>query len=351
VRLSQVFRWPLAVLAVTVTSGVLIGHERYGASLVAQPFRLVAYAGIALALGTTTATSAWQAITRIFYAGAVVEACFAVYYLATGTSQTTTEVLSTGGVRYLALSTSIYLTGSLVCALLNVELDRRPGRQLLHVVIAGLALFGIIVSFGRTTYAAVVLIVPLLLLSRRYLRRSLLLLLPVAIPAMVIALILIPTVAPTVVPTLENRLAGTSGRDENVIWRERAFDVAMEGVSDEWLTGVGFGRTGEFRLENEVVKIEGDPHNSYIWLLAGGGALALGSFLVLCAVYLGDAVRRLRRAGPTGQALIMFSLATWLAFMVNALTGPILTDPLMLMTIWILFALPSLVATRSGRDA
>ncbi len=39
----------------------------------------------------------------------------------------------TGGVRVLALSVAIYLTGSLVCALLNLELERRPDRQLLHL--------------------------------------------------------------------------------------------------------------------------------------------------------------------------------------------------------------------------
>jgi hypothetical protein len=347
VRLSPVFGWPLALLAVTVTAGVLVGNERYGASIVGQPMRLLLYAGIALALTDLTVAAAWRAITVVFYAGAVVQSLWAVYYLATGTSQTAADVLSTGGVRVLALSVAIYLTGSLVCALLNLEIDPRPGRQALHLAVAGLALFGIVVSFGRTTYAAVVLIVPLVLATRRYMRRTILLIVPLFAPVLAIAALLVPTVAPSLVSTFQARLVGTSTRDSAVDWRTRAFDATLEGVGDEWLTGVGFGRVSEFEFQGQVVRLEGDPHNSYVWILAGGGVLALGSLLLLCATYVVDAVRRLRRAGPVAQALVIWSLATWFAFMLNAFTGPILTDPEMLMTIWVLMALPGVVAARA----
>jgi O-antigen ligase len=349
VRLSPAFGWPLVLLAVTVTAGIFLGHERYGASIVGQPLRLLLYAGIALALTDLSAAAAWRAITVVFYAGAVVQALWAVYYLATGTSQTGADILSTGGVRVLALSVAIYLTGSLVCALLNLELDPRPGRQLLHLAVAGLALFGIVVSFGRTTYAAVILIVPLVLAARRYVRRTVFLIAPLFAPVVAVAALLVPTVAPSVLPTFQARLVGTSTRDSAVEWRTRALDAVLEGIDDEWWTGVGFGRVSEFEFVGQIVRLEGDPHNSYVWILAGGGVLALGSLLLLCAVYAVDAVRRLRRAGPVAQALVIWSLATWLAFMLNALTGPILTDPEMLMTIWILIALPGVVASTQTR--
>jgi hypothetical protein len=350
VRLSPLFGWPLAILAVTVMSGILIGHERYGGTIIGQPFRLLLYAGIALALTDVDLSSAWRAITFVFYAGAAVQALWATYYLATGTSQTGSAILTTGGVRALALSVAIYLTGSLVCALLNLELEYRPERQFLHLAVAGLAMFGIIVSFGRTTYAAVVLIVPLLLLTRRYMRRTILALTPLLAPVLVLAALVVPTVAPTIVPTLQARLSGTSTNDGAVEWRERARDAALEGIDDEWLTGVGFGRMTEFQMNGQVVRIDGDPHNSYAWLLAGGGVLALASFLVLCCIFVVDTLRRLRSASPTGQALVVWSLATWFAFMVNALAGPILSDPEMLMTIWVLMALPSLVAVSTARE-
>lgn len=346
VRLSPVFGWPLALLGVTVMAGVLVGHERYGTSIIGEPVRLLLYAGIALALTDVSVTSAWRAITVVFYTGAVVQALWAVYYLATGTSQTGADILSTGGVRVLALSVAIYLLGSLVCALLNLEIDPRPGRQALHLVIAGLALFGIVVSFGRTTYAAAVLLVPLVLAARRFVRRTVLLMAPLFVPVVAIAALLVPTVAPTILPTLQARLIGTSTNDSAVEWRTRALDAVLEGVDDEWLTGVGFGRVSEFEFVGQIVRLQGDPHNSYIWILAGGGVIALGALLLVYGMYVVDAVRRLRRADSVGQALIVWSLATWLAFALNAFTGPILTDPEMLMATWVLVALPSVVALR-----
>jgi hypothetical protein len=343
VVLSRVFGWPLVLLAVSVMAGVLIGHGRYGASIVGQPLRLVIYSGIALALTDVSVSAAWRAITAVFYAGAVLQSILAVYYLATGTSQTESVALTTGGVRTLALSTAIFLTGSLACALLNLDLNRNAGRQAWHLVVAGLALFGIIVSYGRTTFAAVVVILPLLLLSRRHLRRSLILLLPLMIPIVVAGALVVHEAKPDIGSTLQARLGGTSTDDGAVQWRERALRASLAGVRDEWVTGVGFGRRTEFELERQVVEIEGDPHNSFAWLLGGGGALALGAFLVVCVTFVVDAVRRLRHAERTGQVLIVWALVTWLSFMINALTGPILTDPEMLMTIWVLMTLPSVV--------
>ena len=351
IRLSIVFTWPLALLAVTVGAGVIKGHERYAAPIIGQPLRLVLYAAIALSLTEETPASAWRAITRVFYAGAIVQAIYAAYYVATGTSQTQAEALSTGGLRILALSTAVYLTGSIICALLNLELERSPTRQLGHVAVAGLALFGVVVSFGRTTYVAVALVLPILLLTRRYMRRTVLFVLPLFAPVVVIGALLLPTLAPQLVPTLEKRVTGSPQRDVNVQWRERARDAALEGVDEEWLTGVGFGRTNRFEVQGVVYTISDDPHNSFVYLLAGGGVLALGSFLLLCALYVVDAVKRLRGALPREQALIIWALGTWFAFLVNAAAGPVLPNPTMMLTIWILFALPSLVPRRGPHAA
>lgn len=359
VKLSAIFSWPLALFAVAMVVGVAKGHERYGASIVGQPLRILLYAGIALALMDATPTSAWKAITRVFYAGAVVQALYAAYYLETGGSQTQSESLSTGGTRILALSVAIYLTGSMICALLNIELERQPIRQLGHAAIAGLALFGIVVSFGRSTYAAVVLIVPLLLATRRYMRRTVLLVLPLFAPVIVLAALSVSAARPDLVSTLQDRVQGTSSNDLNVRWRERAVDVTLEGVHDEWLTGVGFGRTSRFELDGRIYTIHDDPHNSFVYLLAGGGVLALGSFLLLGLLYVGDAIRRLLAVSGVEQVLVVWALGTWLAFMVNAFAGPVLPDPTMMLTIWVLFALPSVVplsgtteeaATKAGRN-
>ena len=43
----------------------------------------------------------------------------------------------------------------------------------------------------------------------------------------------------------------------------------MQGVDKEIVTGVGFGRVTSFMFEGERIDTDGDPHNSYVFLLAG----------------------------------------------------------------------------------
>jgi hypothetical protein len=209
-RLSPVFGWPLAILALAVLQGVITGNQEYGTSLVSQPFRLVAYAGIALALVDTTATDAWRAITRVFYAGAVVQAAYGLFYLATGGSQTTTDALSTGGTRYLSLSTALYLTGSLACALLNLERRRSAALRLLDLTVAGLASFGIVIAFGRAVWIAAFVVVALLLATRPRLRQGIVSVLPLIAPGIVAAVLILLLSAPQLVTTLDQRIFGTS---------------------------------------------------------------------------------------------------------------------------------------------
>ena len=344
--------WPLPILAVFVTLAVVHGHNDYGLALFGQPVRLILYAGIAVALLGADARSVWRGITVVFYAGAVIQFFYALYYLATGGSQTDSVALSTGGTRILALSTATYLVGSLVCALLNLERERdRPGRQFAHAVIAGLATFGIIVSYGRTTYAAVAVIIPVLLVARKPLRRSMLWLTPLLLPIVASLALIAPILDPSLVPTLTSRVASSSATDINVIWRVRAREVSLEGLDEHLLTGIGFGRPARFRLAGRIHDVTGDPHNSYVYLLAGGGILALGSLLAVMLAYLIDVARRFRRAIDIEQTLLIWSLCTWFAFAVNAYYGPVLTEANMLMTVWILMILPQCVLLRGRNDS
>jgi len=271
--------------------------------------------------------------------------------MATGRSQTGTEALSTGGLRFLALSSSLYLTGSLLCALLNLERHRdRVGRQLLDAVIALLSIFGIVVAFGRAVYFAVVVIVPLLLITRRELRRSVVRMLPIFAPVLILVALLVPLAKPDLVTTLTTRLTKTNGNELNVVWRQRARAAAMQGVGKEIVTGVGFGRITSFQIAGQTVKIDGDPHNSYVYLLAGGGLLALCSMLLVGIFYLFDAWRRIRATSGVSQMLVIWCVGTWLSFMINALAEPILTDATMLLTIWITLLLPAIVVRRPTVD-
>jgi hypothetical protein len=346
---TPVLGWALVPLVALVGLGVIRGHERYGASLVGQPFRLILYAGIAVALTTVTARQAYRAITVIFYVGTVWQTLQALQLMATGGTQTDAASLSTGGTRVLALGTAMYLTGALVLALLNLELDELAGRRALHLTIAGLALFGIVVAFGRTTFAAVAFIVPVLILVFGRLRRALIDWLPVLVPVVALCVLTVSLLAPTIGPTLRERLTASASDDFNVRWREEASEATLEGVKDEPLLGVGFGRPTEFEVDQFRFEIQGDPHNSYVYLLAGGGILALASFIVLMIVYLWDAWRRFRGSTGVERALIAFAVSFWAVFMINAVAGPVLSDASFLLTMWVLLTLPALVPIRAAR--
>ena len=92
--------------------------------------------------------------------------------------------------------------------------------------------------------------------------------------------------------------------DANVQWRLRANRAVLEQFREQPLVGVGFGRRSGFfiEVENETtglpalrrVEIGQDPHNGYVFLLAGGGILALGTFALLLGTFAIDVVRRYR---------------------------------------------------------
>ncbi len=342
--------WPLLGLAIFVMLAIVHGNERYGTGFFGQPIRIVIYAGIAVSLANATADALWRGITIVFYGGAVLQFLFALLNLATGGSQTDSLALSTGGIRVLALSSAIYLVGSLVCALLNLErAGDRFSYQVGHAAVAGVALFGIVVSFGRTTYAAVAVILPALLLARKALRRSVVWLLPIIAPALIAVILLVPLLQPTLTHTLFARLGSSPSSDINVEWRRLGVKTALDGIDQHLLTGFGFGRPVRFMFLGQLQDLTGDPHNSFVYLLAGGGVLALGALLAVMAAYVADVARRLRGAVGVEQSLLIWSLCTWFAFMVNAFYGPVLTDATMLMTIWILMSVPRVVPVRGRR--
>ncbi len=102
-----------------------------------------------------------------------------------------------------------------------------------------------------------------------------------------------------------------------------------------------------FYVDGQPNLIEGDPHNGFLYLLAGGGALALGGFLIVVAFYLQDAWRRLLSARDrTERSLVVWAVTTWFVFLLHAVVEPVLTYPSMILTIWILMLLPVLVPLR-----
>jgi uncharacterized membrane protein YhaH (DUF805 family) len=333
--------------------GVLRGHDRYGESLVGQPFRLLLYAGIAGALAGISAQSLYRGIVAVFYAGAVVEACIGAIFLVTGRSQTDQVDLSTGGTRALALGTAIYLCGSLILALLNLEQDRAPGRRAVHIAVAGLSTFGIVIAQGRTNFLALGVILPILFLARRRILGALAAYAPLAAPLLAVTVIVLAIAVPTLGATLYERIFNTSSNDVNVIWRKDAAAATLKGVSADPVRGLGFGRTVIFtsqNLQHERFEytIAGDPHNSYVWLYAGGGLFAIVPFVLLCLAFVADTIRRLRRLEGVARTVATWALCFWVVFIVNALAGPVISRSDFLLTIWTLMLLPAAVSASDG---
>ena len=83
--------------------------------------------------------------------------------------------------------------------------------------------------------------------------------------------------------------------------------------------------------------------------------LLFGSFVLLLIVFVLEAMARFRAASTEGRHLIFWVVSLWFVFVVNSLTGIILTQPSLLLVFWVLMLLPMTVrsekqvATRPDR--
>jgi O-antigen ligase len=331
----------LLLFTVTVVLGTIEGNERWGNSLLGMPLRLVTGAALIFALAGLAPRRALEGLTLVFYGGAAFQTLLAAYHIGMGTSATQYQDLSTGGIRYLGVSAATFLAGSLLLAVVNLALRR--GRQWVHALFLGLAAFAVLVSYTRTVYAALLPALAVLLVVYPRLRTLSAKALPLALPAIGLLLIYLPRLASEQVTSLIDRLASSPTADSSVEWREQAYAAVLSWANEEPLTGIGFGRRTTFWLDGMPNLIEGDPHNGFIYVYAGGGLLALGALLVLFGVYLADVRRRWRRAEADGRALLLWATATWFVFVLQAAAEPVFTDPSMLLALWGLMLLPALV--------
>jgi hypothetical protein len=116
----------------------------------------------------------------------------------------------------------------------------------------------------------------------------------------------------------------------------------------ESLLGVGFGRSFNYMWEGNVYHLDGDPHNSLIWVLGGGGVLALFGLLAVLGAFLVDAIRRFRGSAGLDRLLLLWVLATWFLIMMTTLTEPVLSEPILLLSTWLVLLVPALALGRSG---
>jgi O-antigen ligase len=346
-----VLSWPLVLLATALMQGVIRGHDHYGTSYISQPVRIFAYAAIGLAFVETPPDRLLRNLTRVFYLTIAVSTLQAGYYLATGTSQTDTSALSTGGTRVLALSTAMYLAAGLVLALVHLDLNPQSERRRLHIWMAILAALGIVVSLGRTTFAAVAILVPVLVVVLRRLRRTMLTYFPVAVAVAMLVAVFVIIVSPSTASTIGHRFTGNVGTDTAVIQRQRKYKATMQGFDQNPVFGFGFGRPVTFvSIDQTVQTFSGDPENSYIYVLAGGGIVALASLLTLVGLFFIDCGRRFLRSERAPRAVVTLGASLAFILLVNAASGPVLSNPPLMLLTWIGLLLPA-VATRQRTDA
>ena len=346
---TRLLGWPLLLFGIMLFAAVVRGHERYGEQLVGVPLRFLLYAGIAAAVTDLKPRDAYKWLVVLFYAGTVWQALVAVYRFATGTSEALSGALSTGGERVLGGSIAMFMAGALLLALLNLDRDRGVGRTALHLLMAALATFALVSTFQRTTFALVSVVVPLSLLAFRRIGLRMAAFLPLFAPFLVLLLLVIPKANPSLFPTLADRITASPSTDATANWRLDAYAAVWSQVREAPVTGVGFGRPVRFVSKGVQYDVEQNPHNQFLYLWAGGGSLLVGSFILLLAVYLLEAWRRFRSAKKEERQLIFFAVSLWFVFVVNSLTGIVLTVPDLLLTFWILMVLPMVVRPeRSG---
>jgi O-antigen ligase len=347
---TRLLGWPLLLFGIVLFTAIVRGHERYGESLVSIPLRFLLYAGIAAAVTDLRPREAYRWLVGLFYAGTVWQVLVALHGYATGTSATSGSALSTGGVRVLAGSTAMFMAGALLLALLNLAVERRAGRAALHLVMVAFSIFALVSTLQRTTFALVSLLVPLFVLAFRRIGLRTAVLLPMAAPFIVLLALLVPKADPTFFPTFADRVTANPSTDTSVAWRDKALNAVWAQVREAPVAGVGFGRSASFEVEGVRTTITQDPHDQLIYLWAGGGLLLLGSFVLLLVVYLVESARRFARGTVDERPFIFWTVSLWFVFLLNSLTGIVLTSPPLLLVFWVLMVLPMTV--RLGqRDA
>jgi O-antigen ligase len=338
---------PVLLFGLAIMVGAFRGHERYGATLFGMPLRLVFYSAILFALPGLTPSKALRGLTFVMYGGALWLAGVASYHIATGTSATSHLDLSTGGIRYIGIAAATYAAAAFVLAILNLSAGRP--RPLLHLAMALVAGFDVIVAYTRTIWLALTVIVIVAMLFSPQVRSALVASIPLAAPLLLLGVLLVLLAAPNLVSTLSERVSTPAGEDTSVQWRQKAYQAVLSGTSDEPVLGIGFGRTTSFTINSMPNTITGDPHNGFIYVFAGAGALGVASLILLLLTFLAGTARRWRDARGDARTLVSWCFCTWLLVVVHAASEPVFTTPSLIIVLWIAMVLPSIVPLKPRR--
>jgi O-antigen ligase len=334
---------------VCATPGLLQGHQEFGVSLLGNVTRLVAYSLVGLASFRYAAADFEKGFRWAFATGLFAAGLLGLYYSATGHTGTAANALSTGGTRVLPLTLAMYAAMATVFMLAIITL--RPGRSWpwLEWLALGAGAIVQILALGRATMAALMVLGALIVLGTRRTRRSVALVGALAVPLAVVAIAITHPAPPPAFQTAQNRVFQTNLSDRDLDWRVLASNAVMEGFSDHRWTGLGFGRDISFVEDENLISVRaGDPHNGFVYLLAGGGLLTLLSFSLVILATLATGIRRLAKAVDQDRPVLLWAICSLVIYLANVATEPYLSQANNILIFWIFVGLIMLTVPREA---
>jgi len=250
----------------------------------------------------------------------------------------------------VSILTSLYVASALYIAILNIERRQTARGKALDFSMIVLSLLLIVLAFSRGTFIAVALVLAAFFFMLPRARTSFFALVPLALPLFICAALFLPRIhthqnQPSLIQTLIQRLDPRVNNDLSVQWRQEADSILWGEVKSNPLFGVGFGEEADFTLAGVRYHITQDAHNDYLFLLAAGGFVLLASFLAVVLVsffHFLQTVRSAERDDPR-RPLAIWAVATGFTLLFNGLVEPLIVQPPVLLTLWIVFLLPMIL--------
>jgi len=261
--------------------------------------------------------------------------------------------LSTGGSRYVPGSASLIIAAGLVASA-SMLLEKRARWKPLIAVIAAAQLGGVLISFNRQTWVALLAAGVFGFFTLYRGKRMVSVTMAVLAGILLIGLWTSGLLPAQLQDTLYKRVGGgsieTLLRDPSVQYRLSAWKTAIEGTLASPIIGQGWGSPFWFTRitgTGHIQWVNVSPHNTYLWLAFKSGLPSLVVFVTLNAILLLRAVSAHRRALPVDASLSMLLKATIMAqvvFLVGALWWDYLSIMYLSVPIWVNSALLAVLA-------
>ena len=289
----------------------------------------------------------FKRIAIAFYGVTILQSLIGIGRLARGQA---TLYLSTGGDRYVSGSASVLIAiGLIISLILLLYVVREKTNVLLVLTAATLQGIGVLISFNRQTWLAMIIALTMgyviLFGGRRVRILAWAVALLIVIGAGLVTLERFDIGPVSIQQTLQSRLgAGLTFqeylREPSMLYRISAWQKALGDIRANPLVGQGWGARFIFvvPLASGMRVYEASPHNTYLWLAAKGGLPTLFFFGALMCVLLADGIRqfhRFRRRHPHHALFLMGTILAQVIFLCGAFWWDYLTVMYLSIPFWL----------------